>query len=161
MLRYNEIETPIGPLTTMVDATGTVVVVRFGKASAKADRILDPAATKEVDRQLREYFAKERTQFDLPLAPHGTAFQMLVWGEIAKIPYGQTRTYGQIAHAVGDPKGAQAVGQAAGANPIPIIIPCHRVIGASSALIGFGGGLATKEQLLHLERGIPASLFDL
>jgi methylated-DNA-[protein]-cysteine S-methyltransferase len=158
--RYNELQTEIGPLTTMVDESGVVVGVRFGKAEARADRVLDPEATKDVDKQLLQYFAKEREEFDLPLNPKGSDFQQQVWQAIAQIPYGQTRTYGQIARQLGDPHASQAVGQAAGANPIPIIIPCHRVIGASSALVGFGGGLATKEKLLHLERGIPASLFD-
>lgn len=115
---------------------------------AAACRILAAACN-----QLREYFAGRRNQFDLPLAPQGTAFQLRVWTELRRIPYGQTISYGELARRVGLPRAARAVGAANGANPIPIIVPCHRVIGANGRLTGFGGGLATKAELLALESG--------
>jgi len=102
--------------------------------------------------QLRAYFVGELQDFDLPLAPEGTQFQRAVWDALTHIPYGETRSYVDIAQAVGSPKASRAVGAANGQNPIPIIIPCHRVIGKSGALVGFGGGLPTKVQLLDLEQ---------
>jgi methylated-DNA-[protein]-cysteine S-methyltransferase len=104
-------------------------------------------------RQLEEYFAGQRRQFDLPLAPEGTAFQRSVWRCLEEIPYGETISYAELARRVGKPGAARAVGSANGANKIPIVIPCHRVIAADGALGGFGGGLETKEKLLALERG--------
>jgi methylated-DNA-[protein]-cysteine S-methyltransferase len=102
-------------------------------------------------RQLREYFAGQRTRFDLPLHPAGTAFQRDVWSELQRIPYGETISYGELARRVGHPAAARAVGAANGANPIPIVIPCHRVIGANGKLTGFGGGIPVKQKLLALE----------
>lgn len=103
-------------------------------------------------RQLREYFARERREFDVPLAPRGTEFQLGVWEQLRRIPYGETVSYGDIAAALGLPPGAsRAVGLANGANPIAIIVPCHRVIGADGSLVGFGGGLPRKRLLLELE----------
>lgn len=110
-------------------------------------------------RQLDEYFSGQRHDFDLPLAPEGTAFQREVWQALCEIPFGQTWSYAQLARHIGRPKAMRAVGAANGRNPIPIIIPCHRVIGASGALVGFGGGLPAKVALLRLE-GIHASLPD-
>jgi methylated-DNA-[protein]-cysteine S-methyltransferase len=103
-----------------------------------------------VARQLREYFAGTRRAFDLPLAPVGTSFQLAVWRALRAIPYGETRSYGQLAQALGA-GGARAVGLANGSNPLPIIVPCHRVIGADGSLTGFGGGLSIKHALLTLE----------
>jgi methylated-DNA-[protein]-cysteine S-methyltransferase len=103
-------------------------------------------------RQLREYFSGRRTEFELPLAPQGTAFQRGVWRQLQEIPYGETISYGELAKRVGNPKASRAVGAANGQNPIPIVIPCHRVIGSNGKLTGFGGGLPTKEALLALER---------
>jgi methylated-DNA-[protein]-cysteine S-methyltransferase len=105
----------------------------------------------EAARQLREYFAGKRTQFDLPLAPEGTAFQRSVWRQLQAIPYGETISYGELARRVGKPKASRAVGSANGANPLPIVIPCHRVIASDGTLGGFGGGLPIKEMLLALE----------
>lgn len=102
--------------------------------------------------QLTEYFAGTRKTFDLPLAPQGTAFQRAVWSALIDIPYGETRSYRQIAEAVGNPKACRAVGMANNRNPISIFIPCHRVIGANGSLTGYGGGLPLKEQLLRLEQ---------
>jgi len=106
------------------------------------------AAAKE---QLLGYFAGERKSFTLPLKPHGTEFQMQVLDELQKIPYGTTTSYGDIANRIGRPKAVRAVGAANGRNPLPIVIPCHRVIGASGDLTGFGGGIPTKKALLQLE----------
>lgn len=101
--------------------------------------------------QLREYFEGERRIFQVPLDLRGTAFQLRVWRELAKIPYGFTASYGEIALRVRNARAGQAVGRAVGANPVPIIVPCHRIIGHDGALVGFGGGLPTKEKLLELE----------
>src|SRR5439155_9859871 len=103
---------------------------------------------------LRQYFAGERVQFTCPLDMKGTAFQIQVWQELLRIPYSETRSYSEIANAIGRPSASRAVGTANGANPIAIIVPCHRVIGSNGALVGYGGGLSTKEWLLTLE-GVP------
>jgi O-6-methylguanine DNA methyltransferase len=105
----------------------------------------------EAARQLRAYFAGEAREFNLPLDMQGTEFQKRVWRELLAIPYGETRGYGEIAAAMGAPKAVRAVGAANGANPIPIVVPCHRVIGAAGKLVGYGGGLALKRRLLELE----------
>jgi O-6-methylguanine DNA methyltransferase len=106
----------------------------------------------EAARQLRAYFAGEAREFHLPLDMRGTDFQRRVWQELIAIPYGETRGYGQIAAAIGSPKAVRAVGAANGANPIPIVVPCHRVVGAAGNLVGYGGGLALKRRLLELEQ---------
>jgi methylated-DNA-[protein]-cysteine S-methyltransferase len=111
----------------------------------------DDGALPEVRRQLTAYFGGELAVFDLPLQLGGTDFQRKVWQMLASIPYGETRSYGWLATAVGSPSSARAVGAANGANPIPIILPCHRVIGSTGALTGFGGGIETKRFLLELE----------
>ena len=104
-------------------------------------------------RELAEYFAGSRKQFDIPLAPRGTPFQLDVWRTLQRIPYGETRCYEEIARTIGRPTATRAVGAANGANPIPIIIPCHRVIGKNGSLTGFGGGISVKRRLLDLECG--------
>jgi methylated-DNA-[protein]-cysteine S-methyltransferase len=112
--------------------------------------------------QLDEYFAGKRHEFDLELAPEGNRFQLAIWKQLQLIPFGKTRSYGEIAGAVGDRSLARSVGTACGSNPIAVIIPCHRVIGADGSLVGFGGGLKRKEFLLHLEnpqRPIALPLF--
>lgn len=140
------IETPIGPLSLQADESA-VSAMRFGAGSAQdASPLLDAA-----EAQLREYFAGARRTFDLPLAPHGTAFQQRVWTALRAIPYGETRTYGELAAAIGSPNASRAVGMANHRNPIPIIIPCHRVIGANGTLTGYAGGLEVKRKLLALE----------
>ena len=108
--------------------------------------------------QLAEYFAGERREFDLSLAARGTSFQERVWQELRKIPYGETASYGAIAERIGNPRACRAVGMANSKNPIPIIIPCHRIIGKDGSLTGFGGGLAVKKQLLDLERQAQVEL---
>ncbi len=148
-------ESPGGPLTLTSDGTSLTGIYfhkqRHGTAPEGplgSDRIID--ATR---KQLDSYFAGKRKTFDVPLAPHGTAFQTRVWSALTKIPFGETKSYGAIALTIGSPKAVRAVGAANGRNPIPIIIPCHRVIGANGSLTGFGGGMAWKELLLDLEKG--------
>jgi len=162
------LESPCGPLLCVVDETGAVVRVEFvnGRESLRiTDRmreqgielVEDPAGrTAGLRRQLAEYFAGTRREFDLRLAPEGTPFERSVWEELRRIPFGETRSYGEIAQAIGRPGAARAVGRANGANPIPIVVPCHRVIGADGSLTGFGGGLEAKSRLLEIEgRRLP------
>ena len=140
------IETPIGPLTLPADEAA-VTAIRFGADGAQdASPLLDAA-----EAQLREYFAGTWRTFDLPLAPRGTAFQQRVWAALRAIPYGETRTYGELAAAIGSPSASRAVGMANHHNPISIVIPCHRVIGANGTLTGYTGGLEIKRKLLALE----------
>jgi methylated-DNA-[protein]-cysteine S-methyltransferase len=118
----------------------------FAQAITRATPVLRAAAA-----QLAEYFAGKRRTFDLPLAPHGTPFQLAVWSALRAIPYGETRNYAELARAIGRPTASRAVGAANGKNPLGIIVPCHRVIGASGALTGYAGGLSAKRWLLELE----------
>ncbi len=143
--------TKIGGLGVTVSA-GAVTEVAFGARPVPAgDDDLDPVLRSALD-ELVEYFAGERTEFTVPTKfTRGSDFERAVWAQIACIPYGQTRTYGSIAGAVGEPGGAQAVGLSCGRNPLPIIVPCHRVVGANGKLVGFGGGLPRKRFLLELE----------
>ncbi|HEX9161414.1 MAG TPA: methylated-DNA--[protein]-cysteine S-methyltransferase [Thermoanaerobaculia bacterium] len=145
---HSILSTPIGELT-IVEDDGALVEIHFGRRDGAA---IARRAT-EVHRQLEQYFAGERKTFDLPLAPRGTAFQLSVWSELQRIAYGQTRSYADIARAIGRPAAVRAVGAANGANPIPIVIPCHRVIGSNGALTGFGGGIDIKRRLLDFEAG--------
>ena len=112
----------------------------------------DAEPLRETIRQLRAYFAGELETFDLALAPQGTPFQLAVWNRLCEIPYGETISYGELARRIGNPNASRAVGLANGSNPIPIVIPCHRVIGSNGKLTGYGGGLPIKEKLLALER---------
>lgn len=119
----------------------------------------DESPFREVSRQLKAYFAGELREFELPLAPSGTPFQLKVWNALREIPYGRTISYGELARRIGNPDASRAVGLANGANPIAIIVPCHRVIGANGKLTGFGGGLDVKQHLLALEgRAVQAKL---
>jgi methylated-DNA-[protein]-cysteine S-methyltransferase len=143
--------TPIGGLgVTVLD--GAVTEVSFGAGEAdRGDGPLDPVLAAAI-AELVEYFAGDRMDFTMPtLLTRGSEFERAVWARIATIPYGETLTYGAIAHAVGEPGGAQAVGMACNHNPLPIVTPCHRVIGANGKLVGFGGGLHRKRWLLQLE----------
>jgi methylated-DNA-[protein]-cysteine S-methyltransferase len=143
------IDSPVGPLT-LVERDGALTQLSFGAhGDSPATALLRRAV-----KQLNEYFAGSRHSFDLPLAPSGTEFQLACWHALAEIPYGETRSYGEQARRIGRPDRARAVGAANGANPIAIILPCHRVIGADGSLVGFGGGLETKRRLLDLEAGI-------
>jgi methylated-DNA-[protein]-cysteine S-methyltransferase len=146
-------DSPLGPLTLHSDGAA-LTGLEFDNPKHPlppcprgTDRVLD-----EARRQLDQYFAGRRHAFELALAPRGTPFQQLVWQALRAIPYGATRSYGQQAAAIGKPNAARAVGLANGRNPISIVVPCHRVIGANGALTGFGGGIEVKRQLLELER---------
>ena len=140
---------PVGDLQLDWEDGAVTALKRAGEgAKASAPNEL----TRQVFRQLDEYFAGTRKTFDLPYRLHGTVFQEKVWAELCRIPYGQTRSYKEIAEAIGHPKAFRAVGMANHQNPIFIAIPCHRVIGARGALVGYGGGLPMKQALLELER---------
>lgn len=121
----------------------------------------NPEFFREAEEQIRQYVAGERRVFSLPLRPEGTAFQKRVWQALGEIPYGETRNYGQIAAEIGRPGAFRAVGAANGKNPLPLVIPCHRVIGSNGKLTGFAHGLAVKEKLLRLEGGAAGELFSL
>lgn len=125
--------------------------MRFDGGDAARSRSTDPLLV-EAAEQLDAYFAGDLREFDLPLAPSGTAFQRDVWDAVSAISYGQTASYAEIAAAVGRPAACRAVGAANGRNPLPVIVPCHRIIGAAGALTGYGGGLDRKRSLLDLER---------
>jgi methylated-DNA-[protein]-cysteine S-methyltransferase len=146
--------TPVGDLLLAGDEGG-LSMIGFPKGKMRRDPepdwIFNEKPFVEARRQLGEYFAGDRKQFDLPLKLSGTDFQVRVLEELQRIPYGETTSYGAIAKSIGRPKAMRAVGAANGRNPIPIIIPCHRVIGSGGDLTGFGGGLDTKAALLRLE----------
>ncbi len=152
---YTQLGSPIGTLL-LVSEDSRLSQITFAKdgrpAVPKTEWQEDAAALSETIRQLRAYFAGQLETFDLPLAPEGTPFQQKVWGELLKIPYGNTTSYGELAKRIGNPQASRAVGLANGSNPIPIVIPCHRVIGSNGKLTGYGGGLPIKEKLLALER---------
>ena len=147
---YFTYETGFGNITIVSDGNA-IISVKAGVlpdhvAIRGADTLTDRAA-----RQLDEYFMGKRRGFDLPLDPHGTCFQRTVWEALIRIPYGETRSYKQIAQAIGNPNACRAVGMANNKNPIWIVIPCHRVIGSDGSLTGYGGGLEMKQRLLELE----------
>jgi len=141
---------PFGELLVAKD-DAAVVEIRFRADEVPDDWQRDDAAIADVAAQLHAYFRGERETFDLPLAPHGTEFQQLVWSALQRIPYGETRSYADIAREIGRPTAVRAVGAANGANPIPIVIPCHRVVGSNGSLTGFGGGIETKRWFLAHE----------
>jgi methylated-DNA-[protein]-cysteine S-methyltransferase len=149
-------ESPVGPLTLISDGAALTHCTfenpryPFEHAPRREDGVIAAAR-----RQLDAYFAGKLRAFDLPLSPRGTAFQQRVWAALLRIPYGVTRSYGQQAAAIGSPTAVRAVGLANGRNPIAIIVPCHRVIGADGGLTGYGGGIARKRLLLDLEQGAP------
>lgn len=147
-------ETPVGPLFAR-SIDGQLVELSFynGASDDSGDGadVRNAGVLRDVKVQINEYFARERTRFDLPLNLRGPAFHRRVWAALCEIPYGQTVSYAQLAIGLGVPGAARAVGTANGANPIAIIVPCHRVIGADGSLVGYGGGLDRKRQLLDLE----------
>jgi methylated-DNA-[protein]-cysteine S-methyltransferase len=149
-----EMKSPVGTLT-LVENDGALVGVCMDTYEApKAERRETPLL-KRARAQLLEYFAGEREAFDLPLAAEGTEFQRQVWKALTKIPFGETRSYADIAKAIGRPNAVRAVGAANGANPLGVIVPCHRVIGANGSLVGYGGGLPRKKWLLAHEQRLP------
>ena len=155
-LLYEDMPSPIGRLRLIARGDSLVGIwFEQGRDSKKRGPGLVPGNSPVIARtrqQLEEYFRGERRDFDLPLEPPGTEFQRRVWQRLMKIDYGTTTTYSALASELGNPKASRAVGLANGSNPIPIVIPCHRVIGANGALTGFGGGLPVKSALLELEQ---------
>jgi methylated-DNA-[protein]-cysteine S-methyltransferase len=151
---FDAFQTKIGTMTVAMDETGLRHVLfpenRYDAPERQAWK-RDAAALRPVREQFLEYFDGKRTRFDLPLAPHGTPFQLKVWTTLASIPYGETWSYRDLAIRIDAPKAVRAVGAANGRNPLPIVLPCHRVIGADGRLTGFGGGLPLKQFLLEHE----------
>jgi methylated-DNA-[protein]-cysteine S-methyltransferase len=154
MKQYCYYQSPFGKLL-LIGNDGILEELHFPDAAEQEliaeDCQYDETVFNEVLRQLAEYFAGNRQVFDLKIVPKGTPFQKRVWQELQKIPFGRTASYGEIAERVGNAKACRAVGMANNKNPIPIIVPCHRVIGKNGSLVGFGGGLDLKKQLLNLE----------
>lgn len=148
-------ESPVGPLLLVADTSGLRRIDFVNGRNALAS---DPHGRENAEcldetiRQLRAYFAGELENFNLNIAPQGTPFQLSVWHRLCEIPYGETISYGELARRIGNPNASRAVGLANGSNPIPIVVPCHRVIGSNGKLTGYGGGLPIKEKLLALER---------
>lgn len=156
-MKYRYVTSPVGDLLIAGPDRETITLIGFpegkGRVAPKESWEQDGNAFAAASRQLDEYFAGKRRQFELKLAPDGTPFQLAVLEELRKIPYGETRSYRDITEGIGKPKAVRAVGAANGRNPLPIVIPCHRVIGANGSLTGFGGGIETKRWLLALEQG--------
>ena len=158
-MTYTFVESPMGPILLTSDGV-SLVEVSLGSGRRPLEIPPDGVADDDVPpfpearRQLAAYFAGTLTRFDLPLAPRGTAFQQLVWRELIGIPFGTTVSYGEIARRIGNPAACRAVGLANGSNPLAIVVPCHRVIGANGKLTGYAGGLPRKQALLALEAGI-------
>ena len=152
-MHYVVIDTPMGPVTLASTEKG-LASIRFGEGVPKGVRPDEAAESvnREPARQLTEYFEGTRTRFELELDLQGTSFQKAVWNQLLQIPYGETRSYGDIAKAVGKPGAARAVGMANHDNPIAVVIPCHRVVGRDGSLTGYAGGLHLKAQLLSIER---------
>ena len=153
---YRYLDTPVGPLLLVREGRDLrLISFKNGRCPQRPDPSWHESANAfdDVASQLMEYFAGQRQRFELPLAPEGTPFQQRVWRALQDIPYGVTISYAQLAGRIGQPTASRAVGLANGRNPLPIVIPCHRVIGASGALTGYGGGVPIKERLLALERG--------
>ncbi|WP_232698810.1 methylated-DNA--[protein]-cysteine S-methyltransferase [Brevibacillus daliensis] len=168
VLQYSFIDSPIGALTIVTSQKG-LCLVEFGKDESNMQAIRkycqkwghtleeEPAleAHKELHQQITQFFEGKQKIFDIQLDLKGTPFQCKVWNALLQIPYGETRSYKQVAEAIGSEKAVRAVGGANNKNPVPIIVPCHRVIGAGGSLVGYGGGLSIKEHLLGLEGVIP------
>jgi methylated-DNA-[protein]-cysteine S-methyltransferase len=172
MTRYARFDSPLGPMLVTADDNGITHVDFVGAKYTKPVQpgwVEDPKAPAlaACRKQLDEYFAGTRTDFDLPLAPQGSEFQQRVWQEIARVPFGETITYGELAKRAGTPGHARAAGAATGRNPVGVVIPCHRIVGSDGSLTGYAGGLERKRGLLELEgvrcmspapEGIPGSL---
>lgn len=150
MERFTYLSSPVGTLT-LTEEEDALTGLYFGRLSRQGQEVLSPVL-KETARQLSEYFSGKRREFSLPLSPKGTEFQLRVWRALETIPYGETRSYGDMARLIGSPKACRAVGMANHRNPISIIVPCHRVVGANGSLTGYGGGLDAKRFLLDLEQ---------
>ena len=155
-LFFKEMKSPVGKLKLVASSRALVAVLweQERPNRVKLDEMsLDPRhpVLIEAERQLAEYFAGKRTQFDLPLQPQGTEFQKKVWRALREIPFGKTKSYLELARTIGSPDASRAVGAANGKNPLSVVVPCHRVVGVDGALTGFAGGLETKAALLALE----------
>ncbi len=161
---YSTFDTPVGPFSVAVNEHQAIVATAFGRLASLKTRLrrcqllVDIESTAKVEKQVREYFRGERQSFDVSLAASGSDFQHSVWDALIKIPYGQTFSYGEIAKRLNRPKAARAVGRANGTNPICLIVPCHRVIGADGSLTGFAFGEQIKQELLRHEGALPAGL---
>ena len=163
MIRYARFDSPLGPVVATAGERGITHIDFVGAKYAPpidAGWHEDPEAPdlRACRIQLAEYFAGERTAFDLPLAPEGTEFQQRVWREIARVPYGRTIGYGELARRAGAPGHARAAGAATGRNPIGVVVPCHRIMGADGSLTGYAGGIERKRGLLELEGVLQRSL---
>ncbi|NGO67410.1 methylated-DNA--[protein]-cysteine S-methyltransferase [Streptomyces boncukensis] len=156
MRTHTVIDSPVGPLTLVANGDGALTGLYMEDQRHRPPQetfgVPDPDGFAAAARQLGEYFAAEREEFDLPLALEGTEFQRAVWRELRRIPYGATVSYGELAARLGNPAASRAVGLANGRNPVGIVVPCHRVLGASGSLTGYGGGLARKRYLLDFEQ---------
>lgn len=155
---YKDVMSPVGLIRLIASGKGLMAVLWEGENYTKTklpEAVPDDEnpVLMQAGQQLKEYFAKERTTFDIPLDLKGTAFQLSVWNALLDIPYGTTKTYGALARQLGDIKAVRAVGGALNKNPVAIIVPCHRVVGASGKLVGFAGGLENKSILLDIENG--------
>ena len=154
-MNFLDIDSPVGRLRLIADGERLIGIhFEHGRDGARQASELTERTSPVLERartQIHEYFTGARHDFDLPLEPRGTEFQRKVWDRLTRIPYGETTSYGALARELGDPGASRAVGLANGSNPLPIVIPCHRVIGADGSLTGFGGGLAIKQVLLQLE----------
>ncbi|GGK75656.1 MULTISPECIES: methylated-DNA--[protein]-cysteine S-methyltransferase [Streptomyces aurantiacus group] len=160
MKQHTVIDSPYGPLTLVATdgvLSGLYMTDQRHRPPEETFGTPDDTPFGETIDQLKAYFAGELKEFDLPLRLDGTPFQRTVWDQLRRIPYGETRSYGELADALGNPKASRAVGLANGRNPVGIIVPCHRVVGANGSLTGYGGGLDRKKRLLDFERG--AGLF--
>ena len=163
MTRFARYESPLGPMYATAEEDGITHIEFVGAKyapEAQADWIEDPRAPElaACGAQLAEYFAGSRTEFDLPLAPRGSDFQQRVWKEIARVPYGKTISYAELAKRAGAPGQARAAGAATGRNPVSLAIPCHRIVGSDGSLTGYAGGLERKRELLELEGVLQRSL---
>jgi methylated-DNA-[protein]-cysteine S-methyltransferase len=152
-LLYTTWESPVGELLLAGDESALRALQLPGRHHHHPSWVSTAEPFAEAIEQLEQYFAGERTNFDLPLAPRGSSFDGAVWDRVAEIPYGETLSYGEVARAIGHPDRARAVGSANARNPLAIIVPCHRVIGSDGSLVGYGGGLELKRALLELESG--------
>ena len=159
-LNFDSFDTPAGLFSVAFTDDGKIAATAFGPLAALRRRIRAPAKfnapfrNEAVRKQVAEYFSGKRRRFALSLAPHGTEFQTQVWAMLAKIPFGETRTYGEIAAEVGNPKASRAIGRANATNPICLLVPCHRVIGSDGSLTGFAFGEDIKRQLLEHEGAV-------
>jgi methylated-DNA-[protein]-cysteine S-methyltransferase len=155
---YKFVDTPVGKLKLVASGKGMVAIL-WENDQPKRVRLTEmveddrQSVLVQAERQLKEYFAGERREFDLPLDMRGTPFQKDVWEALLSIPFGETRSYGELANQIGKASASRAVGAANGRNPLSIVVPCHRVVGSTGKLTGFAGGLDVKERLLGLERG--------